>query len=119
MVQQPWSSHLMRPKTGPDDPELAETLEEGLQQIAPGDLEQVVSELLERRERLAPLIGELASGLALPTKTLEDIAKAVTATRRQAQTLAAELYSNRVPFLKELLNETMPVERRLTHFVQN
>ncbi|GBD19668.1 hypothetical protein HRbin28_00101 [bacterium HR28] len=78
-------SHLIKPKTGPDDPELQETLLEGLQQVAPDDILQLSRELQTRRQRLLPLLATLVSGAPVEASTTSEIATAVTATRRQAE----------------------------------
>lgn len=86
-------SHLIKPKTGPDDPELQETLLEGLQQVAPDDILQLSRELQARRQRLLPTLTTLV--LSTPGEaSMMEIATAVTATRRQAEaayTLLARL----------------------------
>ncbi len=124
-------SHLIKPKTGPDDPELQETLLEGLQQVAPDDIVQLCEELHLRRQRLLPLIGTLASGVAPATSSIQELATAVTATRKQAtaaqellqrlvdgQTLVTLLADDlRDPFGRSAEQITTPVETRLRTFL--
>ncbi|MCS7050167.1 MAG: hypothetical protein NZL87_00970, partial [Thermomicrobium sp.] len=85
MSQPPRPSHLIKPKTGPDDPELQETLQEGLAQVAPDDVAQLAAELHARRERLLPLLATMAAGATVDSEATAALAVAVTATAKQAQ----------------------------------
>ncbi|GBD18091.1 hypothetical protein HRbin27_00582 [bacterium HR27] len=111
-------SHLIKPKTGPDDPELQETLHEGLRQVAPDDVVQLTHELLARRERLLPALAVLASG-SRPAPPLEQqlvAALAVTSKQaRAAESLLQQLSASTV--LPILLSDTRPVEERLVRVV--
>jgi hypothetical protein len=45
-------SHILKQKTGPDDPELQVKLQEALGQVAPEDVIAIADELAERHARL-------------------------------------------------------------------
>ncbi len=118
-MQSPRPSHLIRPKTGPDDPELQETLSEGLAQIAPSDVAALAAELTDRRERLSSIVQSLARGETLPPEDCRSLAVAVTATSRQARLLQDMLPSSTVvTACARLLDERGPVEERVTRTVE-
>lgn len=111
-------SHLIKPKTGPDDPELQETLQEGLQQVAPDDIVQLTTELLARRQRLLPTVFALASGSPCEPETLHALANSLAPTAKQAQAAAGLLqHLLSCEALPNLLTEEAPVEERLRHFL--
>ena len=45
-------SHIVKQKTGPDDPVLQETLEEALKQVSADDVIAIADELAARHDRL-------------------------------------------------------------------
>ena len=113
-----WMSHIIKPVTGPDDPELQETLEEGLSQIEAKDLVAIADDLVEKhrlfRERLA-------SPEQVGALTEEDwawLAANVTAARRHARALQEQ-----VPLdvaraaIHALLFTPGPPARRVADFV--
>ena len=77
-------SHIIKQKTGPDDPELQTTLQEALGQVSPEDVIAIADELAERHARifsdLEPASAKLASSFA-------DIASAVAHTKANARTI--------------------------------
>ncbi|MCX2726777.1 hypothetical protein OO015_04615 [Thermomicrobium sp. 4228-Ro] len=118
MKQPSRPSHLIKPKTGPEDPELQETLLEGLGQVAPDDVEAIATELAARRERLAPLVDAVTSGGAGEPDFWHELTRAVTATARQAEALCDPAASERTrAALPLLVAEGMPVEERLEAFI--
>ncbi|MCS7294300.1 MAG: hypothetical protein NZ761_02765 [Dehalococcoidia bacterium] len=109
-------SHLIKPKTGPDDPELQETLLEGLQQVAPQDVAAIASELVERRQALLPTLATIAAGTA--PEECRTLAAALTATAKQAREAARILESGCCAgAFVPLLAEDLPVEDRLERFL--
>jgi hypothetical protein len=110
-----WQSHLIKPKTGPEDPELQEILNEALTQLSPQDLIQIADEMAARHRQLfRPLRTNphaLVSGFA-------EIASAVTYTRGQAQTLVRFFSHGDYTPLIEALSNPLPAEERVAAFVE-
>jgi hypothetical protein len=52
MTQPQRQSHIIKQKTGPDDPELQATLHEALAQVSAEDVVTIADELAERRDQL-------------------------------------------------------------------
>lgn len=118
MTQQPRPSHLIKPKTGPDDPELLETLQEGLSQIQPDDVESIAAELVARRQRLHEAVRALGESQALPPEALGELYRAVTCARRHVEELAAALPGDRLRApARALLTDSGPANVRLAAFV--
>ena len=111
-------SPLITPKTGPEDPELAETLREGLEQVSPDDVLAIARELAGRRQYLAPLVERIAREVERgELRGWEELTRAVTATARQAETLAQQAArAQACAALPLLLREEQPVEQRLDEF---
>src|SRR5512143_1074005 len=86
-------SHIIKQKTGPDDPELQATLQEALAQVSPEEVVAIADELAERQARLFHRVwifhGEAwkADATMLASSSV-DIAYAVTHTRANAQSLS-------------------------------
>jgi len=84
MNQPQRQSHILKQRTGPDDPELQKTLQESLAQVSPEDVIAIADELAERHTRiflgLEPASAKFASSFA-------GIATAVTHTRANSRTL--------------------------------
>jgi hypothetical protein len=83
-------SHIIKQKTGPDDPELHATLEEALGQLLPDDLISIADELAARHERTFRLLALPPFPKQVP---LADICRAVTHTRANARLLQEHLSS--------------------------
>jgi hypothetical protein len=81
-------SHIIKQKTGPDDPELQETLQEALGQLTPDDLISIAEELAARQERI---FRGFASGRFPKSLALLDVTSAVTHTRANARKLQEHL----------------------------
>jgi hypothetical protein len=112
-------SHLLKPKRGPEDPELLETLREGIEQVSPDDVAAIAWELAARRQRLAGLVEAVAGGSAFEKPSdCDELARAVTATARQASALCDWFVTAPVrAALPGLFREEEPVEARLDLFV--
>ncbi len=77
-------SHIIKQKTGPDDPELQATLHEALSQVAPEDVIAIADELVSRHDHLFSGLKADPSKLA---STFTEAALAVTHTHANARTL--------------------------------
>src|SRR5512134_534517 len=77
-------SHIIKQKTGPDDPELQANLQEALPQVSPEDVMAIADELAERHARL--FLG-LEVDPAKLASAFPQIASAVTHTRENARTI--------------------------------
>lgn len=114
MTQPQRQSHIIKQKTGPDDPELQATLHEALSQVSAEDVVAIADDLAERRDRLFldlevhPV--KLASSLA-------ETAYAVTHTRANARTITNYFTQNDLTIFNELLTADMPLSVRVATFV--
>ncbi len=108
-------SHIIKPKTGPDDPELQAELNQALAQVASQDVIAIADELAERHERLFRRLRQDASALAA---SWPEIASAVTHTRTHAQTLRDYFAQRHLAPLEQLLGEDGPPAERLARFVE-
>lgn len=108
-------SHIIKQKTGPDDPELQTNLHEALSQVSPEDVIAIADELAERQVRLfsglEPASVKLASSLA-------DIASAITHTRANARTITNYFSQGDFKLFDELLNDEAPSPVRVAAFVE-
>lgn len=108
-------SHIVKQKTGPDDPILEETLQEALKQISPEDVISIADELAERHTRLFlnPRVDSIqwASSFA-------DIASAVTHSRANARTITNYFAQGDYTIFNELLNGDAPTPIRVAAFVE-
>lgn len=111
------ASHIIKTKTGPDDPDLLETLEEALSKVAVEDLIDVADELAERHECFAQSPGTASGIRSLTTDDLTSIAHAVAVTHRHGRTLAGFMAREDVtPLISELLHGAGPAPRRVATF---
>ncbi len=121
MTQPQRQSHIIKQKTGPDDPELHATLQEALSQVSPDDVIAVADELAERQARLFLGLETNAAKLAV---SFADIAFAVTHTKANARTITnyfaqGDLAQPPVGKLfDELLNGAAPTPVRVAMFVE-
>lgn len=108
-------SHIVKQKTGPDDPILEETLQEALKQVSSDDVISIADELSARHERLF-----LNLKVASPqwTSSFADIAAAVTHTRANARTLTNYFVQGDYGVFNELLNGESPTPVRVANFVE-
>lgn len=108
-------SHIVKQKTGPDDPELHKALQDSLAQVAPEDVIAIADELAERHARLfldlEPAAVKLASSSA-------DIFSAVTHTKANARTLTNYFAQSDFKLFDELLNGDAPTPVRVFLFVE-
>jgi len=115
MNQPQRQSHILKQKTGPDDPELQKTLQESLSQVSPEDVIAIADELAERRSRI------FLSFATDPVKfaaSIADIAAAVTHTKANARTLTNHFAERDYRFFDELLNGEAPAPVRVAAFVE-
>ena len=116
-------SHIIKQKTGPDDPELQATLQEALAQVSPQDVVKISSELAERRERLFlrawnPRNGSWRMDSAALQGTAAEIMQAVTHTRANARYLAGHFKQGNFIMLDELVSGSEPAPARIAVFVE-
>ncbi len=116
-------SHIIKQKTGPDDPELQKTLHEALGQVSPEDVIAIADELAERQARLfLSAVTTLSAGLeADPAKlasSFADIASAVTHTRANARTITNGFAQGDYNMFHELLAGEAPAPVRVAMFVE-
>ena len=86
-----WMSHIIKPVTGPDDPELQETLEEGLGQIEASDLVAIADDLVRKHRAFRERLASPEQVNALSEETWAWIAENVTSARRHARVLQEHL----------------------------
>jgi len=115
MMQPQRQSHIIKNKTGPDDPELQVTLHEALSQVSPEDVIAIADELAERQDRL--FLG-LEKEPARLEASLPDIAFAVTHTRTNARTITNYFAQSEHETFIELLYGEAPAPVRLAVFVE-
>ena len=116
-------SHIIKQKTGPDDPELQSMLQEALSKIGPGDVVAIADELAERHARLFLTTWTRDGGRwsAAPSQLADafgDIARAVTHARANAETLIGHFAQNGFGMLDDLLNGDMPGPLRVAAAVE-
>ena len=113
-------SHIIKDKSGPDDPELLDSLEEALTQASPETLIQVADELVARQPRFAELTARLAhGGRDEPFDELVWLARSVTHSRKKATDLTKALNAGAADDLfADLLDPARPVPVRIAAFTQ-
>lgn len=111
------SSHIIKTKTGPDDPELLETLQVALGQADPMDLITVANELAERHAHFDDLLGERGSVRSLTQDDMVWIAGSVAVARRHATTLVKYLAQHNIAVVThELLHGDNQATVRIAGF---
>lgn len=108
-------SHIIKHKTGSDDPELQASLHEALRQVSPEDVIAIADELAERRTRL---FSGLEADSARLAHSLADIAAALTHTRANARTLSNYFGQNHQVLFTELLAGEAPAPVRVAMLVE-
>jgi len=108
-------SHIVKQKTGPDDPILEETLQEALKQVSSEDVIAIADELAERHARL---FLNLKVDSAQWTSSFADIAAAVTHTRANARSITNYFAQSDYTIFNELLNGVAPTPVRVSTFVE-
>jgi hypothetical protein len=116
-------SHIIKQKTGPDDPELQATLQEALAQVSPEDVIAIADELAERRDRLfLPLQRTEPDGWKIEGSALSSsfagIAAAVTHTRANARFLKGYFGPHNFELLGELTATVDPTPVRVASLVE-
>lgn len=111
--QQP--SHILKQRTGPDDPVLQETLEEALSQVSADDVISIADELSARHERL---FLNLKTDPVSLTSSFADVAAAVTHTKVNARALTNYFAQGDYKIFNELLNGEAPAPVRVAVFVE-
>jgi hypothetical protein len=104
-------SHIIKQKTGPDDPELQANLQEALAQVSPDDLIAIADELAARHERVfgnAELIPRYAT----------EVFAAVTHTKANARTITNYFLQNDHAIINQLLTGEAPTPVRVAIFVE-
>ena len=113
-----WKSHIIKPLTGPEDPELQETLNEGLEQIAPADLVAIADDLVKQHQAFNERLGSPEQINALGPEDWDWVAARVTAARRHRQTLGKFLKEQEPrDAVRHLLFGAAPPARRVADFV--
>ncbi|MFQ5857304.1 MAG: hypothetical protein ACE5LU_16985 [Anaerolineae bacterium] len=108
-------SHITKQKTGPDDPELLEVLQEALQQATPDDLIAVADELAVRHERFVALLGQSSNVRSLNTGFQSAIREGIPTIRRGV--LEDYLMQHDVtPLVDQLLHGEGPPATRIATF---
>lgn len=113
-------SHIVKQRTGPDDPILEETLQEALKQVSSDDVIAIADELVERHERIFTGLEADSAKLA---SSFADIAAAVTHTRANARTITNYFAQGDLAqppvgkIFKDLLHGESPTPVRIAKFV--
>lgn len=108
-------SHIIKQKTGPDDPELQANLQDALAQVAPEDVIAIADELAERHARL--FLG-LQTDSASLASSFADIASAVTHTKANARTITNYFAQGDYSLFEQLLHGEAPAPVRVAAFVE-
>jgi hypothetical protein len=114
-MEPPRQSHIIKHKTGPDDPELQASLQEALKQVSPEDVIAVADELAERHTRLFTGLRADPAGLAV---SFAEIAAAVTHTRANARSITNYFGHGDYKLFSELLSGEAPAPVRVAMFVE-
>ena len=108
-------SHIIKQKTGPDDPELQANLQEALEQVSPDDVISIADELAERHARL---FLKLKSDSASLASSFADIASGVAHTKANARTITNYFEQGDYSLFEKLLNGDAPASVRVATFVE-
>jgi hypothetical protein len=108
-------SHILKQKTGPDDPELQATLHEALAQVSPQDVIAIANELAGRHARL---FLRLETDSAKLGSSFAEIASAVTHTKANARTITNYFAQGNNALFDDLLKGDGPTPVRVAAFVE-
>ena len=108
-------SHIIKQKTGPDDPELQTNLQEALGQVAPEDVIAIADELAERHARL--FLNLKTDSVSL-SSSFADIASAVAHTKANARTITNYFAQGDYSLFEQLLKGEAPAPVRVAVFVE-
>lgn len=116
-------SHIIKQKTGPDDPELQANLQEALGQVAPEDVVAIADELAERHARLFrgcfdTAQHKLGTDSVSLASSFADIASAVAHTKANARTITNYFAQSDYKLFDELLHGDAPTPVRVAAFVE-
>lgn len=112
-------SHIIKTKTGPDDPELFESLEEGLGQVLPEDLVEV-ADILHLRHLEFTLLFDQANLPGFDDNNLRIVCMAVASTKKNARSMFDTLFAqDHIKLLTDLLHGTGVPGERVQRFVEN
>jgi hypothetical protein len=122
-MQSQRQSHIVKQKTGPDDPVLEETLQEALTKVSSDDVISIADELSARHERLflntsTSLSTSLKADSVSWTSSFADIASAVTHTRANARIITNYFAQGDYQLFDELLKGESPTPLRVATFVE-
>jgi hypothetical protein len=108
-------SHIVKQRTGPDDPILHETLQEALAQVSAQDVISIADELSARHERIFLNIKADPASLS---SSFADVASAVTHTKANAQVITNYFNHGDYSPITNLLSTDLPTPVRVAKFVQ-
>lgn len=108
-------SHIIKHKTGPDDPDLQSNLQEALSQVSPEDVIAIADELAARQARL---FRGLEADPARLADSFSDIAAAVTHTKANARTIIGYFAQDKNAISGGLLRGEEPAPARVAAFVE-
>ena len=108
-------SHIVKQKTGPDDPVLEETLQEALKQVSSDDVISIADELSARHARL--FLG-LRVDSPQWAASFADVAASVTHTKANARTITNYFAQGDYTIFNDLLNGESPTPVRVAKFVE-
>ena len=112
-------SHIIKQKTGPDDPELQNYLQEALGQVAPEDVIAIADELAERHARLfLNLKVDSPQFASASADIFAELMRAVVHTKANARTLSNHFAQGDYKLFNDLLNGEAPVPVRVASFVE-
>ena len=108
-------SHILKQKTGPDDPELQVKLQDALGQVAPEDVIAIADELADRHVRL---FSGLQSDSTKFASASAEVFSAVTHTKANARTLSNHFSQGDYKLFDNLLKGEAPTPVRVASFVE-
>jgi hypothetical protein len=108
-------SHIIKQKTGPDDPELHNALQDALAQISSADVIAIADELAERHTRTFPGLEIDSARIA---SSFTDIAAAVTHTKANARAITNYFAQSDYTIFDELLKGNAPAPVRISMFAE-
>ena len=108
-------SHIVKQKTGPDDPELEKALQAATEQVSPDDVIAIADELAERHARL---FHNLKVGSSQWASSFADVASAVTHTKANARTIINYFNQGDFKIFEDLLQGESPTPLRVAAFVE-
>jgi hypothetical protein len=116
-------SHIVKQKTGPDDPILEQTLQDALMQVTADDVIAIADELAKRHARLfLNTSTSLSTSLKVDspkwTSSFADIASAVTHTKANARTITNQFNHGDFKLFEDLINGDSPTPVRVATFVE-